>query len=485
MVATPGSNRSVEVRSGLKHPVIDTDGHAALIGVGDSMLDYVKKVGGAKAADRMVNGPRDELTYMSGRSGSPWAEMTPEQRRDTGAYQPTWWILPTKNAIDRASAALPKLLHERMDELGFDISIVYEGFGMSHRQDDELRAVACRAFNMWQMDRYQGYLDRIIPSASIPMHTPDEAIAELEFAVNELGYKVVNIAGYVKRPLKEPTYGGLDFGLDFFGLDSEYDYDRVWAKCVELGVAPTSHAVGMGFGSRRSASNYMYNHIGHFAWSAEALCKALFFGGVTRRFPGLHFGFMECGVGWACNLYADLVARWEKRSRDRLRNIDPDTLDLEAMAELIERYRDDKVQGTSQEIIKSFVPHVTPKVLDDFHKCEIEDESDIKTLFEPSFYFGCEADDPMNAWAFNAKVNPFGARLRPVLSSDIGHWDVPDMTDVLAEAYEQVEKGLIDDDDFRDFSFANAVRLHGGMNPRFFEGTPVEAEAAKVLASEK
>ena len=37
-------------------------------------------------------------------------------------------------------------------------------------------------------------------------------------------------------------------------------------------------------------------------------------------------------------------------------------------------------------------------------------------------------------------------------------------------------------DDFRDFSFANTVRLFGGTNPRFFEGTAVQDAAAAVLA---
>jgi hypothetical protein len=56
------------------------------------------------------------------------------------------------------------------------------------------------------------------------------------------------------------------------------------------------------------------------------------------------------------------------------------------------------------------------------------------------------------------------------------------MHDVLPEAYELVEEGLLTADDFRDFTFANAVRLWGGVNPRFFEGTAVEREAAAVLA---
>ncbi len=87
----------------------------------------------------------------------------------------------------------------------------------------------------------------------------------------------------------------------------------------------------------------------------------------------------------------------------------------------------------------------------------------------------------MNVWAFNGRVNPLGARLRPLLSSDIRHWDVPDMTKVVEEAYELVEKGLISDEDFKEFAFLNPVSLHAGMNPDFFKGTVVEADAARVI----
>jgi NAD(P)-dependent dehydrogenase (short-subunit alcohol dehydrogenase family) len=43
------------------------------------------------------------------------------------------------------------------------------------------------------------------------------------------------------------------------------------------------------------------------------------------------------------------------------------------------------------------------------------------------FFFGCEADDRVNAWAFNRRANPLGARLNAIFGSDIGHFDVPDM----------------------------------------------------------
>ena len=100
----------------------------------------------------------------------------------------------------------------------------------------------------------------------------------------------------------------------------------------------------------------------------------------------------------------------------------------------------------------------------------------------PNFYFGCEADDPLVGWAFAGNVNPLGARLRAMMGSDISHWDVPDMTEPVAEAYELVESGRITKDDFREFTFLNPLRLHAGMNPRFFQGTICEKAVADALA---
>ena len=57
------------------------------------------------------------------------------------------------------------------------------------------------------------------------------------------------------------------------------------------------------------------------------------------------------------------------------------------------------------------------------------------------------------------------------------------MSKVLPEAWELVEDELITKDDFRDFTFANAVRLCGTKNPDFFEGTAGRQAAAEVLKS--
>jgi hypothetical protein len=122
-----------------------------------------------------------------------------------------------------------------------------------------------------------------------------------------------------------------------------------------------------------------------------------------------------------------------------------------------------------------------PEQLDDFAACGIRRGEDIRDLFVPSFYFGCEADDPTNAWAFNRKVNPYGARLNALFGSDIGHFDVPDMGEVLPEAYELVEESLIGENDFRDFVFANAVRFWTAANPNFFKGTVVDQQVRTTI----
>ena len=108
------------------------------------------------------------------------------------------------------------------------------------------------------------------PAAIIPMHTPDEAIAELEFVTRQLGSKVGMFGSNMARKVpaaaaNDPDTARFAVWYDVLGLDSEYDYDPVWAKCVELGIAPTFHSASLNQGLRLSPTNFTYSHIGHFA----------------------------------------------------------------------------------------------------------------------------------------------------------------------------------------------------------------------------
>ena len=295
------------------------------------------------------------------------------------------------------------------------------------------------------------------------MHTPEEALAELEYVTGQLGAKVCMFG--TASPRRLPAAEGIDpalarftVGFDQLGIDSEHDYDPVWQKCRELKIAPTFHTGGRSYGERNSPSNFTFNHIGHFAAAGHAVAKALFLGGVTRRFPELRFGFLEGGVGWGCQLFADLIEHWERRGAKGLAYMHPDKLDRSLLRKYVDQYgygdiaaeldRRDGWPAREEDTLTGGVP-----VHDDYVACKIARKEDWVDLYAKPYYFGCEADDRMNAIAFGGAI-PFGARINAIFSSDIGHFDVPDMLQPLPEAYELVEDGLITPDDFRDFTFS-------------------------------
>jgi predicted TIM-barrel fold metal-dependent hydrolase len=466
----------------LPHPIIDADGH--WIEYLPVMREEFRRIGGQAAAEALATATQRVPTAL----GMSVAERA---RRRVGME--AFWSSPSENVLDRATAMFPRLMYDRLEDLGIDVSVVYPTAGLSfHRMPDtRQRRAICRAYNVFTMDQFRPLADRIIPAAIIPMYTPDEAIEELEFAVRQLGYKVVMIGGLMRRRVaaleeEAPEASKHVEWYDVIGLDSPHDYDPVWAKCRELRVAPSFHNGARSILLRNSPSSFCYNHIGHFASAGHAVAKAIFLGGVTRRFPDLNFAFLEGGVGWACMLYADLVGHWEKRNRQAIERTNPNRLDRARLLDLARKYASDAVAeavGRGEGLDGDSHSKLTGGVedLDDYFRCKIQTKTDIKDLFVSRFYFGCEADDPVNAWAFHRNANPMGARLNAIFSSDVGHFDVPDMTEVIPEAYELVEHGLISEDDFRDFMFANAVRFWGDVNPGFFEGTAVATPAAEVL----
>lgn len=497
MTIGAGDSSAARLRARLGHPVVDADGH--IIETAPVFLpffeDYVREIGGGDLAEKFRKAGGMDFDEMVLR---PWSRLSWEQRRETWATRPSWWSLPAGQSLDRATAHIPRLMYERLDDLGIDFAVLYGSRTLTTTaiKDDEVRRVACRALNAFNAEVYAPYADRMTPAAHIPMHTPAEAIAELEHAVSELGLKAIMINGLLHRPIgaatgtndpRLPNWGsGTAERLDCLGLDSAHDYDPFWRRCIELRVVPASHTPGMGWGSRRSVSNYMSNHLGSFGASMEAQCRSLFMGGVTHRFPELAFGLLEGGVSWACQLFADIVGHWEKRNRDSIHHLDPATLDLARILGLFREYGDAHFHADVPGLADALAQlEPEPPFLDEWEACGIDCKQDIHDRFVPSFYFGCEADDPGVSLAFNRKFNPMGARLNAMFSSDMGHWDVADMGGILPEAWELVEKELIDEDDFRDFVFTHPVRFYTRANPGFFDGTRVEQQARRVIAEAK
>jgi len=483
--STKQATRSAQIRKTLDHPVIDADGH--IIEYGPAYFEYLKQVAGPQLAQQ----------YLAKLDAGGWYRMSPADRVRKRVTRPTSWGLPTKNTLDRATAMLPRLFRARMDDFGLDFSIVYSTLALVilREENEELRRATCRALNAMFADIFSDQRDRMAPVAVIPSYTPGEAVAELEHAVRTLGFKAVMVNTNVRRPIPEvadraPELAPYAGWMDTLCMESPYDYDPVWAKCQELKVAVTGHSPSTGYGSRVTTHHYVHNHVGSFAAAGEAFAKALVLGGVTKRFPRLNFAFLEGGVAWASELYAGLQSHCGKRNPAYIGNYDPRNIDKEMLADLFQQYGGSMAKVRPDPKDRAFTRWPGGWHWDDddmiAHELDalgIRSGEDLRPLFENNFYFGCEADDPLVALGFDRRMNPFGAKLKAIFSSDIGHWDVTDMEEVLEEAYELVEHELLDRAQFREYVFAHPVELHAGMNPGFFKGTVVEQEVARHLAS--
>lgn len=472
---------AADIHDRLAHPVVDADGHFMEIMplLDDAIAADLEEVGGAVLRERYLAAPVrafDTVQFQADRND-------PEVRR-TWRGMSAWWGNPVADARDRATAHLPRLLYDRLDEIGVDLMLTYPSWalGFLAGPESELRAPVCRAVNRYTARLFGPYRDRLRPAALIPMDDPGEAAAEIDHAVGELGHSLVLLAGYATRPLSSGSEDPAGVRLDMFGIDSEADYDPVWAACVRNRVAPVFHSSLQSNHPARSVSNYVYNHIGGLAHAHEALCKALFMGGVYRRFPGLRFGYLEGGVMWGASLLADLVGHWEKRGAHAIDNLNPDRLDVAAVMAMVRRYGTGEMLANSDRI-QGWLERRPgrPAHTDEFAAAGVGAPEEIIGPVAERSFFGCEADDPLVPFAFQLRVSHRPVALRPMLGTDVGHWDAPVMEDVLPEAYEAVDEGRMDPDQFEAFVFSNAVRLHGGVNPSFFDGTVCEKEARAVL----
>ena len=468
-----GARTSREVRAALDHPIIDADGH--IIEFMPAVWPYLREALGSERFDAYRRGQMPVEQSTAGDSALA-------ERRRTRAPQSAWWASPAANTRDLATAAVPALLAERVDELGIDLAVLFptKALGSGRFEDPDMRRGVCRGFNDFYAATYGPFAERLAVGGIIPMHTPDEAIAEIRHCA-EIGLRVVAVPEGVWRPIPEPAsqpslwmVPGQTHWFDNFGLDSAHDYDPAWAELQAHGYPLISHG-GLGHVAPNqylSITNYSANHIGSFRDKMYQLCKSLYFGGVTRRFPALRLGFLECGVAWASTLLADVCEHWEKRNLDALRTLDPSAVDHQLLEELVRRYGAELLEGV-EDVQSSLcglsAVGVAPEERDDWRFLDVRSEDELVDLFAPRMYFGCEADDRTIAFAWSP-ANPGGAAMRPVFSSDIAHWDVPDMAGVVAESWELVEDGLLTSEQYRRFVCDNPIELFG---PTLLAGTAV------------
>ena len=330
------TTKSAKVRAQLDHPVIDADGH--WVELFPIYFDYIAEVGSPADVDK--------FRTRYGHRFHGWYELTIEERRQRRLRRPSYWGVPI-NVRDRAATALPGLFYDSLDDWGIDLAIVFPSVGLTlgprHRrpgaeqrrhprlQHDGRRPVLA-------LPRPHGAGRRAEPRRT---HRGDRADGARARARSEGARHRRDHPAHRSRPTPSgsPTRRSGASTSTRSGVDSPYDYDPVWQKFVDLGIPVTSHSGSMGWPDRSLSSNFVGNHLGHFAQSHHTFARSLFLGGVTERFPTLNFGFLEGGVGWACNLYGDLFGHWEKRNRTFMdEHLKPTNLDTAEFRRLFEQY---------------------------------------------------------------------------------------------------------------------------------------------------
>ena len=78
-----------------------------------------------------------------------------------------------------------------------------------------------RGFNIVTADYFSKLSDRLTPAAVIPMHTPEEAIAELEYVTKQLGSKVAMLGSSIARPLPAASFEHENVrGADYYRVEA-------------------------------------------------------------------------------------------------------------------------------------------------------------------------------------------------------------------------------------------------------------------------
>ena len=472
-------SRSARIRAQLDHPVIDGDGH--IVELMPVFLAYVRDNG----YGGLVRDTLDRKRAIE--------DLSMDERRQGGVL-PHSWHVPSSTEY-YATVTSPKRYYERLGEAGIDFAVLYPtaGIGLLQLPDDDQRVTLCRLYNEFMAEQYRPYRDRFTVAALVPMHSPGEAVAALRHA-KSLGSKVALIASHVHRPqpgtpwsandpwvdLRVPEWDTRGW-IDTFGIDSIHDYDAVWAEAVTLGLPLAAHTAGIGASDRASISNFVFNQIGHFAAAGGALAKSLFLGGVTARFPRLRLALLEGGAAIGVQIYVSLVTNWLKRGGAAIARLDPANLDKELLVKLLvegdpslARFPPDQLTGRAGSMTR---------VRDDFAAAQLASVEDIRDRFCTNFYWGCEADDPLVGVAFDPRVAPLGALVPAFFASDLGHWDVPEFDEPLEEAFQLVERGILDARQLREFVFVNPIRFYASLDPEFFAGTAIEVAAAAVISA--
>ena len=185
---------------------------------------------------------------------------------------------------------------KHMDQLGIDVQVLYPSlFLRPLTGKPEIETALFRSYNKWVSEIWKKSDDRLRWVAMTPLMELDEGINEARFA-KENGACGIFMRGLVDDKLLSDPY--------FFPL---------YEEAARLNMPICVHA---------SAGNFDWVELfgpecgfARFKMAVLTAFHCIAYQGITARFPGLRFGFIEVRAQWIPYMVVDIVKRFEQKGK--------------------------------------------------------------------------------------------------------------------------------------------------------------------------
>src|ERR1700712_2128103 len=219
-----------------------------------------------------------------------------------------WTISRYRQTGGRTPEGDPELIIEDLAFDGVDAAVMHPNlslFGL-YSDDHELSMEHARVYNDYIAERFAPYLDRIAPTAPVPITDIADAVAEIE-----------RVAAAGSRAVLLPATPPLPY--------YSRDLDPVWDALVDTGLQPFFHTQTGGVKvndpasttlrvvmeqarqvnqpmTEKAAAKRMITQAVYSTLVPQQIICELVGGGVPERYPDLHFSLIEFNAHWLASL---------------------------------------------------------------------------------------------------------------------------------------------------------------------------------------
>ena len=227
-----------------------------------------------------------------------------------------WTVSRYRQTRGRMPEGDPAMIVEDMDFDGIDVQVMHPNlslFGL-YSDNHELSIAHARVYNDYLIERFTPYFSRLAPTAPIPLTDIPDAVAEIE-RVAAAGFRGVLFPAVPPKPYYSPDYdpvwaaaqaGGVHvfFHCATGGVKVE-DPESTRLKTVMGMAAEINNPMTPKIASQRMRTQCVYNAI-----NPQHIIIDLVGGGVTERFPDLHFALIEFNAHWLASLMGAMEKAW-------------------------------------------------------------------------------------------------------------------------------------------------------------------------------